>query len=114
MTARNLLAKTRLADFCRWCLEQGIEVLPPRGQYEAVRILTGEGESPIYTRDKGPHLTILKAVEPLVEAWMEPRRAEARPKKQERLHAEHQRQVQLRPAPESVQPPGGGSEDPPW
>ncbi len=72
MSARNLLHKTRVAEFQAWLTAEGIPWRGPRGDWQIMQIQLRDGQwACIYERIHMPeHVTVDKRLVPLVYAFI--------------------------------------------
>lgn len=69
MARRNLLHKSKLADFKEWLSMNGIQCRDGKGSYQ---VNTGCGWTPIYdsSKERREHFTIHDALRPLVNRFI--------------------------------------------
>lgn len=76
MSARNLLARSKLPEFKSWLEEEGFKILPTKGTYEMLRWRSKPRQvMPIIFERHGSdvHLTCNKAAIPFVRRWIKER-----------------------------------------
>lgn len=75
--SRNLLHKSKLAEFKVWLYDQGIEQRPPRGDYDVLQVQVKAKEwFCIFDRnDAQEHYTVDKRLEPTVRKFIKESKA---------------------------------------
>lgn len=72
MARRNLLHKSKLADFKEWLSMNGIQWRDGKGSYQVIQVNTGCGWTPIYdsSKERREHFTTQDALRPLVNRFI--------------------------------------------
>lgn len=73
---RDLLHRSKLAEFVAWAEAAGWQQEPPKpGSYEVAKLMRAGAKRPviIYRRDSGDHLTTFAGGTSLVQRWLKER-----------------------------------------